>query len=185
VLRQDPNVILIGEMRDTETAQIGLRAAITGHMVFSTLHVRDAASAPMRLLDMQVPRYMVATSLQAVIAQRLVRLICESCIQDHVPSAQEQKFVETELQTEARAFKRGRGCGHCNGTGFRGRMGVYEMLEMTPRLVEAVAKDDVTGFARTAQEEMAGQTLVNYAGALASAGRTTLNEVMRISQSEE
>ena len=185
VLRQDPNVILVGEMRDTETAQIGLRAAITGHMVFSTLHVRDAASAPMRLLDMQVPRYMVATSLQAVIAQRLVRLICESCVQDHAPSAQEQKFVEAELRLEARTFKQGRGCGHCNGTGFRGRMGVYEMLEMTPPLVEAVAKDDVTGFARVAQQEMAGQTLVDYAGVLAAAGRTTLNEVMRISQSEE
>jgi MSHA biogenesis protein MshE len=185
VLRQDPNVILVGEMRDTETAQIGLRAAITGHMVFSTLHVRDAASAPMRLLDMQVPRYMVATSLQAVIAQRLVRLICESCVQDHVPSAQEQKFVETELRLEAREFKQGRGCGHCNGTGFRGRIGVYEMLEMTAPLVEATAKDDVTGFARVAQQEMAGQTLVDYAGALAAAGRTTLNEVMRISQSEE
>jgi MSHA biogenesis protein MshE len=189
VLRQDPNVILVGEMRDTETAQIGLRAAITGHMVFSTLHVRDAGSAPVRLLDMQVPRYMVATSLQAVIAQRLVRLICESCVQDHVPSAQEQKFVEAELGRQAggqnAAFKQGRGCGHCNGTGFRGRIGVYEMLEMTAPLVEAIAKDDVTGFARAAQQEMAGQTLVDYAGALAAAGRTTLNEVMRISQSEE
>jgi len=185
VLRQDPNVILVGEMRDTETAQIGLRAAITGHMVFSTLHVRDAASAPMRLLDMQVPRYMVATSLQAVIAQRLVRLICESCVQDHVPSAQEQKFVEAELRLQSGQFKQGRGCGHCNGTGYRGRVGVYEMLEMTAPLVEAVAKDDVTGFARVAQQEMAGQTLVDYAGALAAAGRTTLNEVMRISQSEE
>jgi MSHA biogenesis protein MshE len=188
VLRQDPNVILIGEMRDTETAQIGLRAAITGHMVFSTLHVRNAASAPVRLLDMQVPRFMVATSLQAVIAQRLVRLICESCIQEHTPSAQEQKFIETELHIEARSggqYKRGRGCAHCNGTGFRGRMGVYEMLEMTPPLVEAIAKDDVSGFARIAPQEMAGQTFVNYAGALAVAGRITLNEVMRISQSEE
>jgi MSHA biogenesis protein MshE len=134
---------------------------------------------------MQVPRYMVATSLQAVIAQRLVRLVCESCGQDHVPSAQEQKFVETELRLPARGFKQGRGCGHCNGTGFRGRIGVYEMLEMTAPLVEAIAKDDVTGFARVAQQEMAGQTLVDYAGALAAAGRTTLNEVMRISQSEE
>jgi MSHA biogenesis protein MshE len=124
-----------------------------------------------------------------VIAQRLVRLICESCVQDHVPSAQEQKFVEAELRLQTggqnAAFKQGRGCGHCNGTGFRGRIGVYEMLEMTAPLVEAIAKDDVTGFARVAQQEMAGQTLVDYAGALAAAGRTTLNEVMRISQSEE
>jgi len=185
VLRQDPNVILIGEMRDTETAQIGLRAAITGHMVFSTLHVRDAASAPVRLLDMEVPRYMVATSLQAVIAQRLVRLICESCVEDHAPTPQEAKFIETELHGEARSFKRGRGCAYCNGTGFRGRMGVYEMLEMTPPLVEGIARDDVPGFVRTADEQMSGQTFVQHAAALAAAGRTTLNEVMRISQSEE
>jgi len=185
VLRQDPNVILIGEMRDTETAQIGMRAAITGHMVFSTLHVRDAASAPVRLLDMQVPRYMVATSLQAVIAQRLVRLICESCVEDHLPTPQEAKFIETELHEKAGSFRRGRGCGHCNGTGFRGRMGVYEMLEMTPRLVQAIAKDDVPGFVRVAQEEMSGHTFVQHAAALAAAGRTTLNEAMRISQSEE
>jgi MSHA biogenesis protein MshE len=185
VLRQDPNVILIGEMRDTETAQIGLRAALTGHMVFSTLHVRDAASAPVRLLDMQVPRYMVATSLQAVIAQRLVRVICESCVEEHAPTPQEQKFIETELGGEAQAYRRGRGCGHCNGTGFRGRVGVYEMLEMTPRLVEGIAKDDVPGFARAAREEMSGRSLVQHAAALAAAGRTSLNEVMRISQSEE
>ena len=189
VLRQDPNVILIGEMRDTETAQIGLRAAITGHMVFSTLHVRDAASAPVRLLDMEVPRYMVATSLQAVIAQRLIRLICESCTEEHAPTPQERKFIETEwrgvLGAEGLRFKRGRGCGHCNGTGFRGRLGVYEMLEMTPRLVEAIAKDDVPGFVQAAREEMSGLSFLENAASLAAAGRTTLNEVMRISQSEE
>ncbi|HSA91147.1 MAG TPA: GspE/PulE family protein [Burkholderiales bacterium] len=185
VLRQDPNVILIGEMRDAETAQIGLRAALTGHMVFSTLHVRDAASAPVRLLDMEVPRYMVATSLQAVIAQRLVRLICEGCVEDHVATPQEAKFIEVELNSRNHGFRRGRGCAHCNGSGFRGRTGVYEMLEMTPRLVEAIVKDDVPGFVRAAAEEMSGKTFVHHAAALAAAGRTTLNEVMRISQSEE
>src|SRR5205809_1147678 len=93
-LRQDPDVMLIGEMRDTETAQIAMRAAITGHMVLSTLHVRQAASAPVRLLDMGVPRYMVATSLQAVIAQRLIRRICKSCSEAHSPTPQERRFVE-------------------------------------------------------------------------------------------
>jgi len=185
VLRQDPNVILIGEMRDTETAQIGLRAALTGHMVFSTLHVRDALSAPVRLLDMQVPRYMLATSLQAVIAQRLVRLVCESCAEDYTPTAQERKFIESVFNPTTQNYRRGRGCSHCSGTGYRGRVGVYEMLEMTPRLVEGIARDDVPGFVRVAQEEMAGQTFVHHAAGLAAAGRTTLNEVMRISQSEE
>ena len=185
VLRQDPDVILVGEMRDTETAQIGLRAALTGHMVFSTLHVRDAVSAPSRLLDMGVPRYMVATALQAVVAQRLVRVICESCTEDHTPSAQEQKFIESVWPGNARAFKRGRGCAHCNSSGYRGRVGVYEMLEMSAAMVGAITRDDVPEFTRLAQEQLAGATFVQHAAALAAAGRTTLNEVMRISQSEE
>src|SRR5258706_46541 len=120
VLRQDPNVILVGEMRDAETAQIGLRAAITGHMVLSTLHTRDAASAAIRLLDMGVPAYMVASSLEAVIAQRLVRLVCESCAQEYQPSAQEQEWINLHLGAatlQGAVFKRGAGCSHCNGTG--------------------------------------------------------------------
>ena len=105
--------------------------------------------------------------------------------EDHAPTPQEQKFIDTELGGGARTYKRGRGCAHCNGSGFRGRMGVYEMLEMTPRLVEGIARDDVPGFVRAAAEDMSGRSFVHHAAALAAAGRTTLNEVMRISQSEE
>jgi len=185
-LRQDPDVMLIGEMRDTETAQIAMRAAITGHMVLSTLHVREAASAPVRLLDMGVPRYMVATSLQAVIAQRLIRRICESCAEDYSPTPQERRFVEAGWSgTGKSGYRKGKGCTHCAGSGYRGRIGVYEMLEMTPRLVEATAKEDVSAFARIAEEEMAGHSFAHHAAELAASGRTTLNEVMRISQSEE
>ena len=185
-LRQDPDVMLIGEMRDTETAQIGMRAAITGHMVLSTLHVLQAASAPVRLLDMGVPRYMVATSLQAVIAQRLVRLICKSCGEDYSPTPQERRFVEAGWGGSGKGgYRKGKGCTHCNGSGYRGRSGVYEMLEMTPRLVEAAAKEDVGAFVRIAKEEMAGHTFVHHAAELAANGRTTLHEVMRISHSEE
>ena len=185
-LRQDPDVMLIGEMRDTETAQIAMRAAITGHMVLSTLHVREAASAPVRLLDMGVPRYMVATSLQAVIAQRLIRRICESCAEDYSPTPQERRFVEAGWSgTGKSGYRKGKGCTHCAGSGYRGRIGVYEMLEMTPRLVEATAKEDVSAFARIAEEEMAGHSFAHHAAELAAGGRTTLNEVMRISQSEE
>jgi len=185
-LRQDPDVMLIGEMRDTETAQIAMRAAITGHMVLSTLHVREAASAPVRLLDMGVPRYMVATSLQAVIAQRLVRRICESCSEDYSPTPQERRFVEAGWSgTGNSGYRKGKGCTHCAGSGYRGRVGVYEMLEMTPRLVEATAKEDVSAFARIAEEEMAGHSFAHHAAELAAGGRTSLNEVMRISQSEE
>jgi MSHA biogenesis protein MshE len=185
VLRQDPDVILVGEVRDTETAQIGLRAAITGHMVLSTLHVREAASVPVRLLDMGVPRYMVATALQAVIAQRLVRLICDRCAEPHVPTAQESRFLEQHGGGANAQFKRGAGCGKCNGSGYRGRIGVYEMLEMTPPLVEAVAKEDIGAFMRAAEAEMAGTTFVRHAAALAASGRTTLHEAMRISHTEE
>ena len=185
-LRQDPDVMLIGEMRDTETAQIAMRAAITGHMVLSTLHVREAASAPVRLLDMGVPRYMVATSLQAVIAQRLIRRICESCAEDYSPTPQERRFVEAGWSATGKSgYRKGKGCTHCAGSGYRGRVGVYEMLEMTPRLVEATAKEDVSAFARIAEEEMAGHSFAHHAAELAASGRTTLNEVMRISQSEE
>ncbi len=185
-LRQDPDVMLIGEMRDTETAQIAMRAAITGHMVLSTLHVREAASAPVRLLDMGVPRYMVATSLQAVIAQRLVRRICESCTEDYSPTPQERRFVEAGWSgTGKSGYRKGKGCTRCGGSGYRGRSGVYEMLEMTPRLVEAAAKEEVSAFVRIAEEEMAGRSFVHHAAELAAGGRTTLNEAMRISQSEE
>src|SRR5438270_12395307 len=185
-VRENPDVMLIGEMRDTEAAQIAMRAAITGHMVLSTLHVREAASAPVRLLDMGVPRHMVATSLQAVIAQRLVRRICQSCAEDYSPTPQERRFIEAGWSgTGKSGYRKGKGCTHCGGSGYRGRVGVYEMLEMTPRLVEATAKEDVSAFARIAEEEMAGHSFAHHAAELAASGRTTLNEVMRISQSEE
>jgi MSHA biogenesis protein MshE len=188
VLRQDPNVILVGEMRDAETAQIGLRAAITGHMVLSTLHTRDAISAPVRLIDMGVPSYMVASSLEAVIAQRLVRLVCESCAQDYVPTAQERVWLDLHLSAEAiggARFKRGAGCGHCNGTGKRGRLGLYEMLEITRPLAEMIARQDTTGFSRIASQEIAGKTLTHRGLELARRGKITVGEVMRIGQSEE
>src|SRR5262249_54200853 len=125
-LRQDPDVILVGEMRDEETAEIGLRAALTGHLVFSTLHTRDAASTPIRLIDMGAPNYMVATSLNAVLAQRLVRLVCESCAEPHAPTPQEVAWASEEGHRAASPrFMRGKGCTHCNGSGYYGRTGVY------------------------------------------------------------
>ncbi len=132
-LRQDPDVILVGEMRDAETAQIGLRAAMTGHLVFSTLHTRDAAGTLFRLVDMGTPKYMVASSVQVVLAQRLLRRVCDSCSEPHNPTPQEIEWLEHEGIHRDRwgTMLHGRGCSHCNGTGYRGRLGVYEMLEMT------------------------------------------------------
>ena len=180
-LRQDPDVILVGEMRDAETAEIGLRAAITGHLVLSTLHTRDAISTPFRLLDMGVPPFMVATSLQAVIAQRLVRLNCVECAEPQEPTAQEQSWLTTMIETGAPVSpKRGRGCSACNGTGYSGRQGVYELLEMDAVLTQAASRSDPAAFMKAARERMKGHTLAHHALALVREGRTSLAEALRI-----
>jgi MSHA biogenesis protein MshE len=180
-LRQDPDVVLIGEIRDEETAQIGLRAALTGHLVFSTLHTKDAASTPIRLIDMGAPSYMVATSVHAVLAQRLVRLICESCAEKAVPDAQEARWLEAMgAAATAGHFRRGRGCSHCNGIGYAGRTGVYEMLEMTPDLVRAANRADPNAFLDVARPQLRGHTLTDRALALVQAGRTTVAEAMKV-----
>src|SRR6266849_5738417 len=167
-LRQDPDVILVGEIRDEETAQIGLRAALTGHLVFSTLHTKDAASTPLRLIDMGAPSYMVATSVHAVLAQRLVRLICESCAVDAEPDAQEARWLEAVggPRTGEQRLRRGQGCSHCNGIGYAGRSGVYEMLEMTPDLVHAANTADPNAFLEAARPHLRGRTLTDRALAL-------------------
>jgi MSHA biogenesis protein MshE len=185
-LRQDPDVILVGEMRDAETAQIGLRAAMTGHLVLSTLHTRDAAGTLFRLVDMGTPRFMVASSVQAVIAQRLIRRICESCIEPHQLSAQEEEWLKAEgMDPTEISTKHGRGCSHCNGTGYHGRIGVYEMLEMGRELVEAAAHDSTTHFMQVARKHMQGKTLIDNALNQMKLGHTTINEVMRISNQTE
>jgi MSHA biogenesis protein MshE len=182
-LRQDPDVILVGEMRDQETVETGLRAAMTGHVVFSTLHTNDAVSTPVRLLDMGAPRYMVALSLQLVIAQRLVRVVCESCAQPNELLAHEREWLRSELRETANGHRylRGKGCSHCNGTGYQGRTGVYEMLEMTAPVVESANSDDVQRFVRAAREQMGGNTLRRHAALLVATGRTTPEEGMRVS----
>ena len=180
-LRQDPDVILVGEMRDAETAEIGLRAAITGHLVLSSLHTRDALSTPFRLLDMGVPAFMVATSLQAVIAQRLVRLNCDQCAEPRKPSAQEQAWLDSMLEPGAQIVaKRGRGCSACNGTGYAGRQGVYELLEMDATLTAAASHADPAAFMRAARERMKGRTLAFHAFELVRQGRTSLAEALRV-----
>ena len=183
-LRQDPDVILVGEMRDAETAEIGLRAAITGHLVLSTLHTRDAISTPFRLLDMGVPPFMVATSLQAVIAQRLVRLNCVECNETRAPTPQEQAWLASTLASgeslDDVSPMRGRGCSACNGTGYSGRQGVYELLEMDTVLTQAASRSDPATFMQLARERMKGQTLAHHVSALARQGKTSLAEALRI-----
>ena len=186
-LRQDPDIILVGEMRDQETAEIGLRAAITGHMVLSTLHTRNAATTPVRLVDMGIPSFMVASSLQAVLAQRLIRVICERCIEHYQPNSHEREWIKYELgeKYEQTQFSHGKGCSRCNMSGYHGRTGIYEMLEMTPPLVAVASQNDPVGFAQLANEQMAGNTLSDHALAIAIAGKTTIQEIMRISTQTE
>ncbi|MEA5098180.1 MAG: GspE/PulE family protein [Burkholderiaceae bacterium] len=181
-LRQDPDIVLVGEMRDHETAQIGLRAAMTGHMVLSTLHTNDAASTPLRLIDMGVPHYMVGSSLQAVLAQRLVRLVCENCIEPYPLLPNEREWLKGELkdQVDNHAYMHGIGCSYCNGTGFRGRIGVYELLEMTREVADAANHADPGVFIRLAQRELGGHTLRSHAVALVLEGKTTVGEAMRV-----
>ena len=183
VLRQDPDVLLIGEMRDQDTAEIGMRAAMTGHLVLSTLHTNDAVSTIVRLIDMGVPHYMVAMSVHMVVAQRLVRVICEQCKEKYTPSASEMAWLQLELGERAGAetYYHGRGCTHCANTGYQGRTGVYEFMEMSNALVEATNHGDTNTFIQVAKAQMAGDTLRRDGVRNILAGRTSIAEVMRIS----
>ncbi len=184
-LRQDPDIVLIGEMRDQETVEIGLRAAMTGHLVFSTLHTNDAAASAMRLIDMGAAPYLVASSLRAVLAQRLVRNICSHCREPYQPDAQEQEWLHqlADNQIPLKEFWRGRGCTRCNQTGYQGRFGVHELLEMTPELLDALRRADPAGFVQAARIAPGFEPLAQAALRAASNGKTSVDEVLRITAS--
>ena len=187
VLRHDPDIVLVGEMRDHETAQIGLRAAMTGHLVLSTLHTNDSVTTPIRLIDMGVPRFMVGTSLLAVIAQRLVRTICESCAEPYTPVPYEHEWLKLELgdAVDTHTYKRGRGCQQCNGTGYQGRVGIYELLEMDNDLTDAASHHDPAHFIRAAREKLGANTMRSNSVQMILEGRITVAEAMRISNQFE
>ena len=149
MLRQAPNIILVGEMRDLETAQMGIQASLTGHLVFSTLHTNDALSAITRLIDMGVPSYLVASSVVAIMAQRLVRVICQKCKQSFTPpqTMLEAAGITKEMAANAN-FLRGRGCGNCQGTGFRGRLGIFELMLMSTKIRELTFNAEPTDVIR-------------------------------------
>jgi len=187
ILRQDPDVILVGEMRDADTAQVALRAAMTGHLVLSTLHTNDAASTPVRLLDMGVPAYMVATSVQGVLAQRLVRKVCSHCKAPHVMTPQERVWLgraQAEAHTED-GYVAGAGCDRCHGTGYSGRRAAHELLEINAALAESLARKNPAEFVAAARAALAGHTLRDQTIALARAGVTSLAEAMRASAQDE
>jgi MSHA biogenesis protein MshE len=181
-LRQDPDVILIGEMRDQETVEIGLRAAMTGHLVFSTLHTNDAVSTVSRLLDMGAESFLVASSLQAILAQRLVRRLCPDCKKPHTLNQQEQSILATitDQQESWPDFCEHHGCNKCNNTGYKGRIGIYELLLMTPELSTHLHNEDNASFVEQAKQQSGFTSLTDSAIELAKQGITTLDEVLRI-----
>ncbi len=187
-LRQDPDILLVGEIRDGESAEIALRAAMTGHMVLSTLHTNDAVTSALRLVDMGVDPFLVASSLKAIVAQRLVRRICDRCSEPHVLRDDEVAFLHNlhkDKEIKTADFKRGSGCPHCLNTGYRGRIGVFELLELNGRMTDALRDNDVLGFNRAAHAHPHYRTLGASALDFALHGVTTLDEVLRVSAQVE
>lgn len=182
ILRQDPDIILVGEMRDNETASIAVRAALTGHLVLSTLHTNDAASTAIRLLDMGLPGYIVAATLQGVIAQRLIRKNCERCREVYELSVIEKEWLARSApEMTGRTFYFGKGCNHCANIGYSGRIGVYELLMPTPEMISALVAEDQMKFLSLSRTAMKGNSLMDQALACAMQGLTNISEVIRIS----
>ncbi len=182
-LRQDPDIVLIGEMRDEETAEIALRAAMTGHLVLSTLHTNDAVSTVSRLIDMNIKSYLLASALHAIMAQRLVRRVCESCTQADELTEQQQAWINSFVDKKKFnvVFKKGIGCARCNYTGYQGRIGVYELLEFDRNLSEILSHGDSAQFVKEARNSKYFRSLNMVALQYAVEGITTMDEVIRIS----
>ena len=181
-LRQDPDIIMVGEMRDAETVEIGVSAAMTGHLVLSTLHTNDTISTATRLMDMGIKGYLLATTLRSIIAQRLVRKICLSCIEDYTPTEFESGWLRESLGIDISPvqYKQGRGCKQCGDTGYQGRMGVYELLDMNAELAEKLRHDDSQGFVEAAERAEGYEPLVMVAHTHASNGLTTIEEMLHL-----
>jgi MSHA biogenesis protein MshE len=181
-LRQDPDVIMVGEMRDHETVAIGVRAALTGHLVMSTLHTNDAISSAMRLADMGVESYLVASALRGIMAQRLLRKICEECREPYQAEIREQLWLNNLAKGRFadQTFYQGVGCYHCNNTGYRGRVGVYEWLEPDEAMLIALRDQSHSGFVDAARASSQFKPMAEWALEYASEGITDLSEVFKI-----
>jgi len=181
-LRQDPDILLVGEMRDKETAEIGLRGALTGHMVLSTLHTNDAITCALRLMDMGAPGYLIGAALRAVVAQRLVRKLCSQCKSTHDLASSEQYCLEKiakEPLSNAH-FYRSVGCQSCNYTGYRGRIGVFELLELNDAMSDALRREAPDEFAVEARKTKYYRPLVLSALDFAKQGLTSIEEVLKL-----
>ena len=185
-LRQDPDTILVGEIRDLETAQIAIQAALTGHLVFSTLHTNDAPSTVLRMVDLGVEAFLLTATVEAIVAQRLVRRICQKCKEEYTPS--EAELMEVELRPSdvaGRTFFRGKGCEHCNGSGYKGRLAVFETMVLDDALRELIMQQASTSILR-AEARKRGMRTLRESGLLSIYdGRTTIDEVVRETINEE
>lgn len=186
MLRQAPNVILVGEMRDLETASMGIQASLTGHLVFSTLHTNDAPSAITRLVDMGVPGYMVASSVIGIMAQRLVRVVCPKCKRPYTPSEAELRAAHITPEMAAKAtFFKGKGCVNCNKSGYRGRRAIFELMYMSPKVRELTFKGESTSVIRQVARSEGMKVLFEDGIVKAMKGITTIEEVMRVARLDE
>ncbi|OVE70664.1 type II secretion system protein GspE [Clostridium diolis] len=183
ILRQDPDIIMIGEVRDEETAEIATRAAITGHLVLSTLHTNDAPSSIIRLVDMGIKPYLVSTSVVGVIAQRLVRKICNNCKEAYGASEYEKEVLEKNINTPLTLYK-GTGCGYCNNTGYSGRVGIYEIMEITRKHREAINIGSNSDAIRDISIESGMKTLESECRELVIGGITTIEELSTVASLE-
>ena len=180
ILRQDPNIIMVGEIRDSETAEVATRAALTGHLVFSTLHTNDAPSAVTRLLDMGVKNYLLTSSLVGIVAQRLFRLICDKCKEEYLPPEEELAFYrEVSGNSKIPSFSRGRGCEECGFSGFKGRTAIHEVMTVDGEMRRLIMKSRNTEEIRRYAVSQGMQTILEDGVQRAAEGVTTLKEVMQ------
>lgn len=187
VLRQDPDIILVGEMRDQETAEIGLRAAVTGHLVLSTLHTNDTLSAAIRLADMGAESYLLASGLRGVIAQRLVRRICSFCSEPYQPDESESQWLskESDKVNQETEWRHGKGCPQCHNTGYLGRAAIFEILLPNQNMLDAIRQKDYAAFSSHARQSEFFTPLSESAINLALDGITSVEEVLRVCESIE
>jgi type IV pilus assembly protein PilB len=181
ILRQDPDVLMVGEMRDPETAEVATQSAMTGHLVFSTLHTNDAVSAIPRLTDLRIERYLVAATLNGVLAQRLVRKTCTECREKYRPDPSAVALLANQPVGKL-VLQRGRGCAACRDTGYRGRIGLFELLTLSDEIKQAVSREMPLGRLRDAARDEGMETLREDGWAKVQAGITTVEEVLRVTE---
>ncbi len=180
ILRQDPDVILVGEIRDVETAQIAIQAALTGHMVYSTLHTNSAAATITRLVDMGIQAFLLTSTMRAIVGQRLIRTICPMCRESYVPTDEElEEFAVTREEVSDIEFYHGRGCEDCNHTGYKGRLGIYELLKVTEEINELVLQNATTDDIHALAVHQGMQTMRSDGWLKICLGVTTFQEVSR------